>query len=642
MLTAHPSPEALSRFARGLLPEDELAPLAEHLDACPECRTALPATGGDDPLVAALRLPLAPEPHASEPECAAALAAVAMDLPTRLAAGATPAPDSTGEWAGARLDDPFPDLPCDFGRYRLERRLGRGGMGAVYLAHDNTLRRPVALKVSRFSPDRHQAGERFLREARAAAALQHEGVCRVLDYGVLDGTHYLTMEYIDGDSLARRLAAAGPPDVRAAAELVRQVARALEAAHRKGVVHRDLKPSNIMLDADGRPRVVDFGLARRQDDELLTQAGTLLGTPPYMSPEQIRGEPVGPAADVYSLGVILYELLTGRLPFGGEDNTQLAYQIAHAPLTPPSAHRAGLDPALEAVCLRAMARNVAERYPSMAAFADDLDAYLRGTPPAPPPSGPRRRLVLIGSVAAASAALLLAVAVGAGVKWNWFSAGPSQPGPGEHQPERGPQQLLDLQLTLSAAKGKDRQLTAIDDPRVLPLREGDYLRIEARTARPAYFYVLNMDASGRVWPMYPWRKNNWNDVPEEEARVALSIPEGEDRGARVGGGPSGIESVLVLARATPLSAGERERVHALLGEWPRDQGKFDPLRAAVTVGDDEFHFGDKRDAQLRGAIDPGDTAVLRDPVLRLRRLLQGDMSSLRVASRGVCYTFQGE
>jgi tetratricopeptide (TPR) repeat protein len=199
---------------------------------------------------------------------------------------------------------------------------------------------------------------------------------------VIDGTQYITMDYVEGRSLAQRLAGGQPQDPRWSAELVRRVAVALEAVHERGIVHRDLKPANIMLRSSDQPCVVDFGLARREQDATITRAGTVVGTPAYMSPEQVEGHPITRATDVYSLGVILYQLLTGKVPFTGENLVQVTYKIVNGELTPPSQHRPDSDPALEEICLWAMTRPVKDRCPTMAAFAAALGDYLGGPAPA--------------------------------------------------------------------------------------------------------------------------------------------------------------------------------------------------------------------------------------------------------------------
>jgi serine/threonine protein kinase len=275
-------------------------------------------------------------------------------------------------------------LPEQFGRYRIEKHLGQGGMGAVYLAHDTQLGRPVALKVPFLagpSPDAVRA--RFLREAQAAAALLHPNICPIHDLGEIDGVPFLTMAFIRGEPLARRLDPARPLPPRDAAALARKLALALHEAHACGVIHRDLKPANVMIDERGEPVLMDFGLARRDDSLLnLTREGEVLGTPVYMPPEQVTGDvrAMGPASDVYSLGVLLYELLTGTVPFQG-DLVALMSQITLDPPPPPSSRRPGLDPCLDALCLRALAKQPAERWPSMRAFADALGAFLDAHPP---------------------------------------------------------------------------------------------------------------------------------------------------------------------------------------------------------------------------------------------------------------------
>jgi serine/threonine protein kinase len=282
-------------------------------------------------------------------------------------------------------------LPERFGRYQILRCLGRGGMGAVYLAHDCTLDRRVALKVPFFTEaDGPLALDRFLREARAAAALcdgrLHRNLCPIHDVGQIDGIHYLTMTYLEGRPLSEHLRPGQPTKPRKAAALVRTLALALEEAHRAGVIHRDLKPSNIMITRNGVPVIVDFGLARRlrKGDPRLTASGTMIGTPAYMPPEQLQGRvaAMGPGCDIYSLGVIFYELLAGRGPFLGSIE-EIVGQILHVTPEPPSVHHPGLDPRLDVICLKATAKEIEDRYPAMSDLAAALNEYLlEKSPPA--------------------------------------------------------------------------------------------------------------------------------------------------------------------------------------------------------------------------------------------------------------------
>jgi predicted Ser/Thr protein kinase len=296
---------------------------------------------------------------------------------------ATPIP---GEVPGA-----VDGLPAAFGRYQILRKLGHGGMGAVYLAHDTQLDRHVALKVAHHASEGSDLLQRFLREARLAATLSHPNLCPVFDSGEVNGRHFLTMAYVEGVTLAEATKAGSVPPGEAA-KLVCKVALALQDAHAKGIIHRDLKPSNIMIDKRGEPVVMDFGLARSSADAVATVSGQMLGTPAYMPPEQVMGDidAMGPCCDVYSLGVILYELLTGRVPFRG-DVGSIMLAVLNQPPDPPSQVRTGVDPALDAVCLKALAKNPTDRFATMAAFAAALTDHLEGREvkveaPPPPPS----------------------------------------------------------------------------------------------------------------------------------------------------------------------------------------------------------------------------------------------------------------
>ncbi len=287
--------------------------------------------------------------------------------------------------AGA-ADRPPPVVPG----YEIEGELGRGGMGVVYKARQVGLNRPVALKM--ILHGEHASREtlaRFRDEAQAVAALQHPHVVQVHEVGTHDGLPYFSLEYVDGGSLDRRLAT-GPLSPREAAELMQTVARAVHAVHQKGIVHRDLKPANILLTADGTPKVADFGLAKSlADDRGRTVTGAVMGTPSYMAPEQAGGRrrEIGPAADVYALGAILYELLTGRPPFLGDTPLDTLLMLVSEEVVPPRERNPKLPRALEAVCLKCLRKEPAERYASAGALADDLGRFLAGDPVTARPVG---------------------------------------------------------------------------------------------------------------------------------------------------------------------------------------------------------------------------------------------------------------
>jgi serine/threonine protein kinase/uncharacterized protein YkwD/Leucine-rich repeat (LRR) protein len=271
-------------------------------------------------------------------------------------------------------------LPEFFGRYHIKKKLGQGAMGAVYLAEDTQLARDVALKVPKFSAEQTELLRRFQREAQAVAHLRHVNICPVYDVGQIDGTHYLTMAFIDGKSLKDFIDHDKPMPQAQAATVVRKLALALAEAHNHGVVHRDLKPANIMMDKNKEPVIMDFGLAYRAGPtgERLTHEGAMMGTPAYMSPEQASGETqnIGAPTDIYALGVILYEMLTGHLPFVGPVSKVLG-DIMYIQPDAPSKHRRDLDPKLEAICMQAMAKKVGERFASMADLAAALGDYVR-------------------------------------------------------------------------------------------------------------------------------------------------------------------------------------------------------------------------------------------------------------------------
>jgi len=260
------------------------------------------------------------------------------------------------------------------GRYRLLERIGSGGMADVWLADDSHLQRHVALKVlhARFAQDREFV-ERFRREAEAAAGLQHPNVVAVFDRGEFEGTYYIAMQYLEGRTLKAMIdEGLTPPQ---AVGLIRQVLEGARFAHRHGIVHRDLKPQNVIVDAEGKATVTDFGIARAGVSEI-TQAGSVMGTPHYLSPEQAQGFDVTAVSDLYSIGVILYEALTGRVPFEGDSAVAVAMkQVSQAPQRPSSIDPQ-VSPALDAVVMRALEKEPGQRFQSADAFIAALDAAI--------------------------------------------------------------------------------------------------------------------------------------------------------------------------------------------------------------------------------------------------------------------------
>ena len=274
------------------------------------------------------------------------------------------------------------EIPAEFGRYRIVRQLGVGAMGTVYLALDTQLDRHVALKIPNFrgSSDKELL-ERFLREARAAAKIQHRNICPVFDVGQIGGQHFITMAFIKGRPLSELINPEKLPPEKTSAILIHRLALALAQAHRYHVVHRDLKPANVMIDMSREPVVMDFGLAVQTDVEIrMTQEGAMLGTPAYMSPEQLNGksDDVDQQSDIFSLGIILYELLTGKLPFDGT-LPQVVCQILQEEPVPPTTLRPSLSSGIEAICKKMMAKEKSERFESMSDVAMAIKKHLSGT-----------------------------------------------------------------------------------------------------------------------------------------------------------------------------------------------------------------------------------------------------------------------
>jgi beta-lactam-binding protein with PASTA domain/predicted Ser/Thr protein kinase len=265
-------------------------------------------------------------------------------------------------------------------RYDLERPVGRGGMAEVYLGRDRRLDRPVAVKVMHDEYAGNAAFQaRFEREARAMAGLNHPNMVQVYDYGRENGAPYIVMEYVRGKTMRDLVREQGPAPPERAAEVMADVAGALQYAHENGIIHRDVKPGNIMIDTEGTVKVTDFGIAQDgRDEEQLTQAGSVVGTAAYFSPEQAQGKPADARSDVYAMGCVLYELVTGRPPYDGETSWAIAYKQVNDPVPDPRALRPDLPDGVRSIILRAMAKDPNARYQTAREMRDDLLRFCAG------------------------------------------------------------------------------------------------------------------------------------------------------------------------------------------------------------------------------------------------------------------------
>lgn len=422
-----PNEQQLVDLLEQRLPASEFVTLAAHVEHCEACHGRLARLTDDRSLIEDLPAEAAIRPDSqglarTDPLMTTDLKPPDLPPDTELASGqpsdpgvtvATPssagrvpggvvltgteqaeAPDATGAFEGrpggaaAHVPPPQggrsgakqPDVPG----YELIREVGCGGMGVVYLARQKNLDRLVALKMIRDSQlARSDHLFRFRTEAEAIARLRHPNILQIFDVGETEGMPYVALEWLEGGSLSDRIAGT-PRSRRESAELVATLARAVQAAHDAGIVHRDLKPANILFDAEGVPKVADFGLAKRLDldDPGHTRTGQIMGSPSYMAPEQASGQTrdVGRAADVYALGSVLYELLTGRPPFKGASAMETVRMVLELEPVPPSRLRARVPRDLETICLHCLEKNPARRYASATALAEDLERYLAGRP----------------------------------------------------------------------------------------------------------------------------------------------------------------------------------------------------------------------------------------------------------------------
>jgi serine/threonine protein kinase len=570
----------------------------------------------------------------------------AFDLDSRVLSQSDSTRRTRGHRTATSLDskssssgDTINGSPRPFGSYELIGEVARGGMGIVYKARQPKLDRIVAIKTivqQQFASD--SAVRRFQVEAEAAAKLDHPGVVPIYDVGEQDGELYLCMAYVDGESLAARVAR-GPLAADEAARIVRDVAEAVQHAHDRGIIHRDLKPANILIDTAGRPRVTDFGLARKQDVVCsLTSDGSVIGTPAYMSPEQALGQndAIGPLSDVYSLGAVLFHLLTGHQPFSGANVFEIVQRVRCDQPERPRDLEPSIPEPLETICLRCLAKSPRDRYPTAQALSDDLNRYLDGQAVSTPT--PHRKTKWTGlAVAAGLAAAISVLAVCAATllsrRANSTDASSAvNPPAGDISPKATADKLPPLSGDLTVKvwdpqKGSSRRGLAFESPDALPLRYGDQIRVEAKTSRPAYLYLIWITPEGEAVPIYPWtpatpwKPEYWRSRPKVEKPVeTVSLPTQAGKGWPIESG-KGFETIVLMARDEPLP--DNIVLESVFASLPPQQSS--PSQAYVWL-----EPGEQQVATTRGA-NFSKLETLNDSTQQLKQVLAERLKPLHLS-----------
>jgi serine/threonine protein kinase len=491
----------------------------------------------------------------------------------------TPQPLMVG---GVEVAGPSVRVGQDLAGFRLLRLLGEGGMGQVFEAEELALRRRVALKVMHSHlACRPEARDRFLAEAWAMAAVQHDHVVPIFRVDAASGMPFLAMPLLAGETLSIRMLRSGPFPVAVAVRIAREAAQGLAAAHARGLIHRDVKPGNLWLEApNDRVKVLDFGLARAAHGaEGLTHPGALLGTPGYMSPEQIDGLKLDLRTDLFSLGCVLYQMLTGRPAFDGNTAVARAMSVKEQHPPPPAV----LNPAVPAALSDLVTRLLAKDRSVRPASTDDLVAELtsletslsseagRDPVASSPPSLTARHSPLASRwkwLLPAGVVLLAAVVGGGLLSRSWMRPAVSTP-----EPTTIPERIEGARTASPSYKGSVDLLVqwqnpddansnftvSLSDPRAMPLRPGRLFKIVAEVEPAAYLYLFWIDEKGETLPVYPWVPSKWGTRPAEEkpaGRLEIKSPDGKY--LQVTGDGAGMETILLLARPDKLDKSEEE------------------------------------------------------------------------------------
>jgi serine/threonine protein kinase len=486
----------------------------------------------------------------------------------------------TADLTGSQHSDTVP-LPPRLGGYRLLSKLGSGGMGEVYRAEEAALGREVAIKVMR----KELAAlpgyrERFLREARTAAMVRHDNVVPIYLVGEENGTLYIVMPMLEGESLENRLTRTGALPVQEAVRVGREAAEGLAAAHSKGLVHRDIKPANLWLEAPtGRVKILDFGLARvvNTDDQLSTP-GTVFGTPAYMAPEQANGDTVDHRADLFALGTVLYRCLTGGPAFNGKSLTAILWAVAEVNPPPPQEVNPAIPLPLSELVMRMLGKNPVDRPATALQVAQELQRLDTGDSAGAPTArwlspgeqgvvNRRRRNRIKWSAALACCAL---VVVGLAY-WSRLVPPTTDPEPNPTpQPPNG-QPVTTVQykgrVDVKLARTKEEPLQRLNVFGTLPMRQADTFRIEAEIDPPAYVYMVWVDPPKEgiqpdVTAVFPWdatAEDPWATRPLQEEPISrLSLPRAVEKRWTAPSAKPGVATIVLFARPTPLDVPDTE------------------------------------------------------------------------------------
>jgi serine/threonine protein kinase len=629
--------------------EPELLPVAtgepageaigRHLDACPICAGRVDLLRAE---LAALPHDLGEEtkPPSTQPDPAAnregepVVGGTTLSWPAGPAGDAAPEPIGPEAVAAARARAAArPERPGAIGRYLVVDQLDEGGQGQVFRVIHPKLGRDMVLKLGR-QPVGDDERTSLVAEGRLLADLEHINLVKIYDLDFHNDRPFLVMEYVHGRNL-EDYARDEPVTPLRAAELVAKLAGALAMVHARGVIHRDIKPRNILIDEAGRPRLIDFGLARLRHAWSDPTETTWGGTPAYMAPEQARleHERIGPSSDIFGLGAVLYFLLTGQAPFVGKTQDEVWDRARRCDFEAGALRIAVVPRRLERICLKALAADPNDRYATAEEFGRALEGFL---------NRPRR--------VAMAAGVLLVLALVSG----FFIRPPAPPKPPADRerdavassvsPSRPSRPKLDeprseplrggITLWVNEPGNSHRRGLRLHQPGAVPVKPGDEVRVEARVSRPAFLYLFWIGSDGKAAPLYPWKDRDWTRRPDHEDMVeGIELPEVITDTWELPPSALGLETLVLLAREdSPLPRDADTTLERDLA-GPRTTWAPDGKNAAVWLENGQV-FG--LDDQGNSREMPGlGTRKSDDPVLRIRRLLKEKISTLGPYHRAV-------